>query len=811
MSKKRTSNTGNILSYFECKRVRIPSTTPENAEPESDSVAHVTKSEVEPKKKATSRPTITASSEEQNPVLLTNQTKGYPNDIGHYIGVPLTDQEKVETLGNIWMPDFRYEFPAVGSRNLRFQLKWFSLWSWLAFSDFQQGAFCKYCVLFAPTGAGSGSQPLGQLCKSKFNKWKNAKEIFYIHQATKYHQQCIDEANTLTLIVSGKRKPIEVQLDKERQQQALKNRVKIAPIIETILFCGRQGLSLRGHRDCGPIALEEPDENDGNFRALLRYRGKADDNTKNSLLSSTGNARYTSPTIQNEVIEACNSIILSKMAKQVNEAECFSILADETADISGVEQLSLCVRYVDLPTNSVNEVFLQFAPLKDTTGKGIATTILEELQSYGIVLSKMRGQGYDGAASMSGQFNGVQTHIRSQIPTAIYVHCSAHSLNLAISNACEVPSVRSCLGTVGKVYNFFNTPKRQLVLSSAISEVCPNSEITKLKQLCATRWVERHTSVSSFLELQDAIFSALDDIIEWTDRDSSQQAQQLLCSMKQANFNVALQCTAQVFNYSVRLCKELQKENLDLVEAIYSAEDITAEVRRLRESADDEFKKLYSAVSSLAEKYEFSLNRPRLSAKQAHRCNTPVNSDEEYYRISIYIPFLDAFINHLQARFLNHKSILKGFQCLLPKIPTIPPSEELIKDIKHLVEFYSEDLDCNADMAIAEVQLWYRRLSRLKSENLPGNALEALAVCSPTLQPNVRKLLQILATLPVSTCTSERSFSTLRRLKTYLRNSTGETRLNGLALLNIHRKLTPTTDAVIDELLKKKRRLDFVL
>ena len=88
--------------------------------------------------------------------------------------------------------------------------------------------------------------------------------------------------------------------------------------------------------------------------------------------------------------------------------------------------------------NVVNEVFLQFALLKEATGNEIANKILEELNLYGVDLSKMRGQGYNGAASMSGQFNCVQKHVRSQIPTAVYVPCSAHSLNLAISNACEV-------------------------------------------------------------------------------------------------------------------------------------------------------------------------------------------------------------------------------------------------------------------------------------------------------------------------------------------------------------------------------------
>ena len=111
--------------------------------------------------------------------------------------------------------------------------------------------------------------------------------------------------------------------------------------------------------------------------------------------------------------------------------------------------------------NVVNEVFLQFALLKEATGNEIANKILEELNLYGVDLSKMRGQGYNGAASMSGQFNGVQKHVRSQIPTAIYVHCSAHSLNLAISNACQ-QSVRNCLNTIGKVYSFSTLQRGKL-------------------------------------------------------------------------------------------------------------------------------------------------------------------------------------------------------------------------------------------------------------------------------------------------------------------------------------------------------------
>ncbi|CAI6377485.1 unnamed protein product [Macrosiphum euphorbiae] len=72
--------------------------------------------------------------------------------------------------------------------------------------------------------------------------------------------------------------------------------------------------------------------------------------------------------------------------------------------------------------------------------------------------------------------------------------------------------------------------------------------------------------------------------------------------------------------------------------------------------------------------------------------------------------------------------------------------------------------------------------------------------------PMISKLLQIFITLPVSTATGERSFSTLRRLKTYLRNSSGQIRLNGLALLNIHRDINVDINDVLDELAKKSIR-----
>lgn len=119
-----------------------------------------------------------------------------------------------------------------------------------------------------------------------------------------------------------------------------------------------------------------------------------------------------------------------------------------------------------------------------------------------------------------------------------------------------------------------------------------------------------------------------------------------------------------------------------------------------------------------------------------------------------------------------------------------------------LTSFYAPFVEPNT---YQELRLWK---SRMRKENLTfKGAIEALLKCNKIVFPNVHTLLQILCTLPVSTATPERSFSSLKRIKTYLRNTTGQGRLNGLALLSIHKDIPITSSEVIDELSKKTRRV----
>lgn len=175
MSKKRPSNS--ILNYLEFKRVRTPTPVSSDATAETAELpAELPTSMIVSERSVQVTPvtplplvmemmeSAESHRDEVDQSLLQNIRTTHPNDIGNYVNVKIPNQIKIDILNNIWIPSCSYEFTA-GHRNLRFKHHWFSQWKWLAFSDLEQGAFCKYCVLFSRDGAGIGRQPLGQLCK----------------------------------------------------------------------------------------------------------------------------------------------------------------------------------------------------------------------------------------------------------------------------------------------------------------------------------------------------------------------------------------------------------------------------------------------------------------------------------------------------------------------------------------------------------------------------------------------------------------------------------------------------------------------
>ena len=86
---------------------------------------------------------------------------------------------------------------------------------------------------------------------------------------------------------------------------------------------------------------------------------------------------YISETTQNDLIKATGTVIRDKILQRIEKAKYFTLMADETTDISKKEQMSLCIRYID--DGVIREDFLDFVHVTDLSGAGLANKILEQL------------------------------------------------------------------------------------------------------------------------------------------------------------------------------------------------------------------------------------------------------------------------------------------------------------------------------------------------------------------------------------------------------------------------------------------------
>lgn len=151
--------------------------------------------------------------------------------------------------------------------------------------------------------------------------------------------------------------------------------------------------------------------------------------------------------------------------------------------------------------------------------------------------------------------------------------------------------------------------------------------------------------------------------------------------------------------------------------------------------------------------------------------------------------------------------IFDRFKEIIPLEGLIPANKDVynIDDILKASLIYMKDLPANSDMELqAELELW--KLKWTKTDIVePKSAIETLQYCD-TFYPSIKVLLQIFATIPITTAIAERSFSSLRRLKNYMRSTMSEDRLNGLAVLHIHKHLPIDIDYVITRFSRQKPR-----
>ena len=167
---------------------------------------------------------------------------------------------------------------------------------------------------------------------------------------------------------------------------------------------------------------------------------------------------------------------------EIRSAGWYSVMADECTDVATIEQMSVCIRFVD-DKPEVCEEFLGFVRLDGTNAESISTSLLSFLNGCNLDLSTLRSQGYDGASVMAGKVSGVSAKILQRQPHAWYFHCRARNLNLVVSSPCkQVPEIRNLFDSLGSLTWFLGaSAKRKAILqryleSEDISELVVGNE-----------------------------------------------------------------------------------------------------------------------------------------------------------------------------------------------------------------------------------------------------------------------------------------------------------------------------------------------
>ncbi|KAI8033698.1 hypothetical protein M5D96_013545, partial [Drosophila gunungcola] len=144
-----------------------------------------------------------------------------------------------------------------------------------------------------------------------------------------------------------------------------------------------------------------------------------------------------------------------------------------------------------------------------------------------------------------------------------------------------------------------------------------------------------------------------------------------------------------IYQLSLPLSREFQKVDLDLVQAMDLAKDLRDELKRIRAEADT-FPGIFEAAKKIAETLDIEIKHKRKSA-------------EEYFRVTVFNPFLDFYIMDLGERFID-KKILEGFSALFKH--DLSEIDKASEKFIETVEFYQKFLDSGPTAVLIELKMW---------------------------------------------------------------------------------------------------------
>lgn len=734
----------------------------------------------------------------------------------------------------------------ISGKQRSFQRSWYERCPWIEYSIKNDAVYCFVCRHFATQG-----QLLEDvLVKTGYSDWKHLGSMVTRHESSNVHKACLSKyhgwkSSKKTGVVTTK---INDQLTKEIQ----KNRDILKSVIRSIIFCGRQNIALRGHRETELEDYEDRAENSdssesgkeadsesnittkrsdkgssylnkGNFKELLSLLCIENETLGKNIKSLPKNATYTSKMIQNDIILTTSKIITDKIISEIKEgSNVYSIIVDEARDEGHCEQMSVCCRYIH--DSKVKERFLGFIQVHELNAQYLANKIREFFIDLQLDIENCVSQSFDGASVMSGEFNGLQALIRQLTKNPCpYIHCHAHRLNLVLVDVAKnVRTVDETIGLLEAIYSFQSSSVLRQEIFSFKKKTATGNKHLHVPQQCDTRWVSKYKGVHFFKTEFTSVVSSLKKCVASDKKKESAEAKGLLCQLTSFGNIIVLVCLDKILQCVNILSIQLQSSTIGIGKSLKLIEATMSRLLAFR--TDDQFEECYEEAVKIANMNQIevtgSASRSR-TQKVSSRLDDYVtmetigkdrsaanDADTEKTKMRAnFFAILDNISNEMKRRFSENISFISAISACDPTSETFLNTEILCA----AASSYGRDRDTICTIQ-TQCELGKTMFSSCKDPYSVYNEICSMGTCFKEL----KDLLATFLVIPVSTATAERSFSTMRRIKPHLRASMAGQRLSNLAIISIERELSypllMDPDPVVNEFAAKKgRRLQFVL
>ena len=255
--------------------------------------------------------------------------------------------------------------------------------------------------------------------------------------------------------------------------------------------------------------------------------------------------------------DAMAAVLKSNVDKLVQASPFFSLLIDESTDVSNHENL---VVYVKLLNDCKPELhFLENINVRDGKAKTITTAIKMLMEKRNLDKNKMTGFGSDGASVMTGKNNGVAKRMKDNSPYLISIHCMAHRLALCTSQAANgIPYLSKFKETLTALYRYFDKSALRSQSLTEFQKIFQEAEL-KIKEVFDIWWFSFYGALETLYRTWQPLVAYMESCPNKDDKARGFQK-----TLKEFKFVATLSLMMDVIPILTFMSLALQKEHVEL-------------------------------------------------------------------------------------------------------------------------------------------------------------------------------------------------------------------------------------------------------